>query len=57
MGLAGAAEFQKFMEDGGVLMTLGVASYFQAEFGLAKGVDAQSSAPGFYAPSTAPQPK
>jgi hypothetical protein len=50
MGLAGAAEFQKFVDDGGVLMTLGVASYFPAEFGLAKGVDAQSPAPGFYAP-------
>ena len=46
MGLAGAAEFQKFVDEGGVLMTLGVASYFPAEFGLAKGVDAQSPAPG-----------
>ena len=26
MGLAGAAEFQKFVEDGGVLVTFGVAS-------------------------------
>jgi hypothetical protein len=50
MGLAGAAEFQKFVEDGGVLITMGVASYFPAEFGLAKGVDAQSPAQGFYAP-------
>jgi hypothetical protein len=29
---------------------MGVASYFPADFGLAKGVDAQSPAPGFYAP-------
>ena len=50
MGLAGAAEFQKFVEDGGVLMTFGVASYFAAEFGIAKGVDAQAPAAGFYAP-------
>ncbi|MBY0493186.1 MAG: hypothetical protein K2Y23_03110 [Cyanobacteria bacterium] len=50
MGLAGAAEFQKFVDDGGVLVTMGVASYFPAEFGLAKGVDAQSPAQGFYAP-------
>jgi hypothetical protein len=50
MGLAGAAELQKFVEEGGVLITMGVASYFPAEFGLAKGVDAQSPAPGFYAP-------
>jgi protein ImuB len=29
---------------------MGVASYFPAEFGIAKGVDAQNPAPGFYAP-------
>jgi hypothetical protein len=50
MGLAGAAEFQKFVEDGGVLLTFGVASYFPAEFGIAKGVDAQNPAQGFYGP-------
>ena len=50
MGLAGAAEFQKFVEEGGVLLTLGVASYFPADFGIAKGVDAQNPAQGFYAP-------
>ena len=50
MGLAGAAEFQKFIDDGGVLVTMGVASYFPADFGLAKGVDAQNTATGFYAP-------
>jgi hypothetical protein len=50
MGLAGASEFQKFVEDGGVLVTMGVASYFPAEFGIARGVDAQSPAQGFYAP-------
>jgi hypothetical protein len=50
MGLAGAAEFQKFVDEGGVLMTFGVASGFPAEFGIAKGVEAQNPAPGFYAP-------
>jgi hypothetical protein len=50
MGLAGAAEFQKFVEEGGVLLTLGVASAFPAEFGIAKGVESQNPAPGFYAP-------
>ena len=50
MGLAGAAELQKFVEQGGVLVTMGVASYFPAEFGIARGVDAQSPAAGFYAP-------
>lgn len=50
MGLAGAAEFQKFVEDGGVLLTFGVASAFPAEFGIARGVEAQNPATGFYAP-------
>ena len=50
MGLAGAAEFQKFVEEGGVLLTFGVASAFPAEFGIAKGVESQPPAPGFYAP-------
>jgi hypothetical protein len=50
MGLAGAAEFQKFVEEGGVLMTFGVASAFPAEFGIAKGVESQNPAQGFYAP-------
>jgi hypothetical protein len=50
MGLAGAAEFQKFVEAGGVLVTMGVASAFPAEFGIARGVEAQNPATGFYAP-------
>src|SRR5687767_2032923 len=50
MGLAGAAEFQKFVEEGGVLLTLGVASAFPAEFGIARGVESQNPATGFYAP-------
>jgi hypothetical protein len=50
MGLEGAAEFQKFVDDGGVLLTLGISSAFPAEFGIAKGVDSQTAQPGFYAP-------
>ena len=50
MGLEGALEFQKFVDAGGELVTLGVASGFPAEFGIAKGVDTQPSQPGFYAP-------
>ena len=50
MGLEGAAEFQKFVEAGGVLLTFGVASYFPADFGIAKGVEAQNAPQGFYAP-------
>jgi hypothetical protein len=50
MGIEGVAEFVKFVEDGGVLMTLGVASYFPAEFGLTRGVDAQRPQGNWYAP-------
>jgi hypothetical protein len=50
MGLEGAAEFQKFVDEGGVLMSFGIASTFPAEFGIAKGVDTQTAQPGFYAP-------
>jgi hypothetical protein len=50
MGLEGAAEFQKFVEKGGMLLTFGVASYFPAEFGIARGVEAQRPTAAFYAP-------
>ena len=50
MGLEGAAEFDKFVDDGGLLMTFGIASTFPAEFGIAKGIDVQNAQPGLYAP-------
>ncbi len=50
MGLEGVRAFEQFVDAGGVLVTLGIASSFPVDFGLAKGVDAQPSAPGFYAP-------
>jgi hypothetical protein len=50
MGLAGVAEFEKFVQAGGVLVTLGQASYFPAEFGLAPKVDAARTSPQFYSP-------
>jgi hypothetical protein len=50
MGLAGALEMQKFVEDGGVLITLGAASYFPAEFGLTREVEARRTSAAFYAP-------
>jgi hypothetical protein len=50
MGLEGAAEFARFVEGGGVLLTFGVASFFPAEFGIARTVDAQNPATGWYAP-------
>ena len=50
MGLEGVAEFEKFVNAGGVLVTLGAASYFPAEFGLARRVDATRASAQFYAP-------
>src|SRR5204863_7974837 len=39
-----------FVDDGGLLITMGIASSFPVEFGLAKGVDSQPAQSGFYAP-------
>ena len=50
MGLDGVAEFDKFVKAGGLLVTLGTASYFPAEFGLAPKVDAARTSGQFYAP-------
>jgi hypothetical protein len=50
MGLEGVTEFEKFVKAGGVLVTLGTASYFPAEFGLAPRVDATRTSPQFYGP-------
>ncbi len=50
MGIEGVAEFERFVNEGGLLMTFGVSSYFPAEFGLARGVDAQRPTGTWYAP-------
>jgi hypothetical protein len=50
MGLEGAAEFARFVENGGLLLTFGVSSFFPAEFGLTRSVDAQSPSGNWYAP-------
>ncbi|MBI2833270.1 MAG: hypothetical protein HYX76_02455 [Acidobacteria bacterium] len=50
MGLEGVIELQEFVIDGGVLMTLGAASYFPPEFGLTPTIDAGRPSPQFYAP-------
>src|SRR5580700_7519561 len=50
MGLPGVVEFEKFVKDGGVLITLGGASYFPAEYGITQAVDAARPTPQFYAP-------
>jgi hypothetical protein len=50
MGIEGVAEIDKFVKAGGVLVTLGTASYFPAEFGLAPKVDAARTSGQFYSP-------
>ncbi len=50
MGLIGAAELQKFVEEGGLLVTLGAASFFPPDFGLTRSVDASRPSSQFYAP-------
>ncbi len=50
MGLAGVVELQKFVEEGGLLLTLGVASYFPPEFGLTRTINASRPSSQFYAP-------
>jgi Zinc carboxypeptidase len=50
MGLEGVIELRRFVEEGGVLVTLGPSSYFPPEFGLTLRVDASRPSPQFYAP-------
>ncbi len=50
MGLEGVLELQKFVEEGGVLITLGGSSYMPAEFGLQRTITANRPSPAFYAP-------
>jgi hypothetical protein len=50
MGLAGVVELEKFVNQGGVLITLGAASFLPAEFGITQKVDASRPSAQFYAP-------
>jgi hypothetical protein len=50
MGLDGAVEFRKFVEAGGVLITLGESSAFPAEYGITRTVEAARPSAQFYAP-------
>src|SRR5262245_25863794 len=50
MGLQGALELQKFVEAGGLLVTLGQASFFPPEFGLTRSIEAGRPSAQFYAP-------
>jgi hypothetical protein len=50
MGLEGVVELDKFVKNGGVLITLGTSSFLPAEFGLTPTVDAAHTTAQFYAP-------
>jgi zinc carboxypeptidase len=50
MGIEGVLELDKFVKSGGVLMTLGTASFLPAEYGITPTVDAAHTTPQFYAP-------
>jgi hypothetical protein len=50
MGLAGVAELDKFVNQGGVLITLGAASFLPAETFITRTVDAARTTAAFYAP-------
>ncbi len=50
MGTEGVAELDRFAKTGGVLVTLGAASFLPAEFGLAPKVDAARTSAQFYSP-------
>lgn len=50
MGLEGVVEFQKFVDAGGVLMTLGGATFFPPEFGITRTINASRASSQFYAP-------
>ncbi|HUI58244.1 MAG TPA: M14 family zinc carboxypeptidase [Bryobacteraceae bacterium] len=50
MGLEGVVELEKFVNAGGVLVTLGASSFLPAEFGITRTVDASRPSGQFYAP-------
>ena len=50
MGIEGVLELQRFVDGGGVLVTLGAASYVPPEYGLTREIDARRPGSGFYAP-------
>jgi hypothetical protein len=50
MGLEGVVEFQRFLDAGGLVITLSGASFFPPEFGLTRTVNAGRTSGQFYAP-------
>jgi hypothetical protein len=50
MGAAGVAEIQKFVEQGGLLVTLGTSSTLPPDFGITPKIDITATTAKFYAP-------
>lgn len=50
MGLEGVAELDKFVNAGGVLITLGASSSLPADFGITREINAARTSAQFYAP-------
>ena len=50
MGLQGLAELNKFVDEGGILITLGASSFLPPEMAMTHTVDAAHTTPQFYAP-------
>jgi hypothetical protein len=50
IGLPGVLELERFVREGGLLITLGQASFFPPEFGLTRRLEASRPSPQFYAP-------
>jgi hypothetical protein len=50
MGMQGVAEFDKFVNDGGTLITMGASSFFPPDLGITHTVDASRVSAQFYAP-------
>ena len=50
MGTQGVTEFQRFTEDGGLLVTLGASSNFPVDFAIIPRIDAAAPTAKFYAP-------
>jgi Zinc carboxypeptidase len=57
MGLEGVLEIQRFVDAGGVLMTLGNASSVPPDFGLVRDINASRPGGNFYAPRPIVQAK
>ena len=57
MGLEGVVELDKFVKAGGVLITLGVASFLPADFGLTPTIDAQRTSGNSTRPAPSSKPR